>query len=162
MEQRNIPLYLTNLLTLCAAQTYHCFDRKKTQRECQRILKKKGSVLLIWNRRQSGTSEFTAGYKNLVDTYASDIAVSHYALKDEEISAFFPATGPIIRELENWQILDFEQLKGRLLSSSYMPLDGDPGFRPMIEALGSLFDKYNQDGTVRLDYKTRMFFGRFQ
>jgi hypothetical protein len=46
-----------------------------------------------------------------------------------------------LKVFNNQQVFDFEGLKGRLLSSSYMPLQGEPGFEGMIADFKELFDK---------------------
>lgn len=60
---------------------------------------------------------------------------------------------------EHVQRLDFDALRGRLLSSSYAPVAGDPRQAPMLEALRALFDATATDGSVDFAYDTRIFLG---
>ncbi len=62
--------------------------------------------------------------------------------------------------IPNEQIFDYEGLKGRLMSSSYAPKEGNPQHKPMIKRLRSLFDQYQQDGVVAFNYDTHVFAGR--
>ena len=55
--------------------------------------------------------------------------------------------------------LDFPALCGRLLSASYMPQEGHPNYVPMMAAMQELFDRHQQEGTVVVDYDTRVYFG---
>jgi hypothetical protein len=64
------------------------------------------------------------------------------------------------RDLPNHQILDSDSLCGRLRSSSFTPTEGHPNFAPMMDELRNLFDAYQQDGQVRMDYFTRIYFGQ--
>jgi hypothetical protein len=57
------------------------------------------------------------------------------------------------------QLLDFDALRGRLLSSSYAPQAGHPQHAPMLAALQALFDATAINGTVSFDYDTRVFAG---
>jgi hypothetical protein len=62
--------------------------------------------------------------------------------------------------LANEQMLNFEGLKGRLLSSSYTPAEGDPARRKMLEDLEDLFRTHAQNGRVRMEYETELWIGR--
>jgi len=55
--------------------------------------------------------------------------------------------------------MDFNALRGRLLSSSYAPAEGHPRHAPMLEALRVLFDRHAVDGHVEFAYLTRAFAG---
>jgi hypothetical protein len=57
-------------------------------------------------------------------------------------------------------MLDWEGLKGRLLSSSYAPKEGQPNHEPMLAALKILFERCEKGGTVRMDYETEAYLGR--
>jgi len=57
------------------------------------------------------------------------------------------------------QMLDFDALKGRLLSSSYAPTAGQPKHDAMLAALRTLFDQHAIDGNVAFEYQTRAFLG---
>jgi len=66
------------------------------------------------------------------------------------------------RDLPNHQVLDWESLSGRLRSSSFTPTEGHPNYPPMMGELRKLFDAYQQNGRVRLDYFTRVYYGHMQ
>jgi hypothetical protein len=59
----------------------------------------------------------------------------------------------------NKQILDFEGLRGRMLSSSYMPAETDGRFAAAENDLRKLFDKYaDVDGKVVILYDANVFY----
>jgi protein-tyrosine phosphatase len=60
---------------------------------------------------------------------------------------------------ENRQAFDFEGLSGRLLSSSYVPDEGEPGHPKLMEAASRLFEEHQTDGSVVLEYDTQVLFG---
>jgi hypothetical protein len=64
--------------------------------------------------------------------------------------------------LSNFQVFDFEGLAGRVRSSSYVPAQDHPNFVPMIAELERVFRAHQQDGTVRIEYQTHLYFGRLQ
>jgi hypothetical protein len=65
-----------------------------------------------------------------------------------------------VRTFPNQQILDFEGLKGRLMSSSYAPHKGAPDYEPMMVRLRALFDRHERDGRIVMPYETLVYFGR--
>ena len=60
----------------------------------------------------------------------------------------------------NVQPLDFDGLKGRILSSSYMPSETDAAFEPMEIELRRLFEKYAESGRIQILYSTNIFYTR--
>ena len=59
----------------------------------------------------------------------------------------------------NAQLLDYAGLEGRLPSSSYAPGPVHPRYPAMIAALRELFDEFNRDGTVQIDYAVEVHVG---
>lgn len=59
--------------------------------------------------------------------------------------------------LANAQRFDFEGLRGRLLSSSYVPPAGDPRADAMLAAPRALFDQHAEGGFVVMSYKTQVY-----
>jgi hypothetical protein len=78
----------------------------------------------------------------------------------EQMLAFFGANEFTSHALENAQEFDFEGLSGRLRSSSYAPAAGHPQFEPMMEELQHIFATHQQDGVVRMEYRTRIYTGK--
>ncbi len=56
--------------------------------------------------------------------------------------------------------LPFLRLGCRLLSSSYVPEPGAPGYTEMLAELERIFNRHAQDGRVAFAYDTRLFFDR--
>jgi len=61
------------------------------------------------------------------------------------------------RDFYHDELLDFESLKGQLLSASYIPLQGQPGYEPMLEELEQLFNNTQQNGFVKVEYDTKIY-----
>jgi hypothetical protein len=51
-------------------------------------------------------------------------------------------------------------LKGRLLSISYVPAEGELGSDAMLREAEKIFDKHQRGGTVTLAYDTKVYYGR--
>jgi SAM-dependent methyltransferase len=142
---------------LIAAQAFHWFEPEGTRREFRRILRPGGHVALIWNERQLDSTEFLRNYEQLLLKYARDYQqVRHEQIDENVLSGFFRA--PIERvTFPNSQVFDFDGLKGRLLSSSYMPDESDPVLPQMIKELRSLFDKHAENSRIKVLYDTSIF-----
>ncbi len=149
---------------IVAGQAFHWFKLGPARAEFVRILRPAGWVLLVWNERMLDGSAFAEGYEALTRTYSTDYAkVSRSWVTSsgaEVLGPFFGPDGYRVVSFDNEQMLDFDGLSARVLSSSYMPLAGQTGFEPMMASLARLFDENQRDGRVRILYKTNAFFGR--
>lgn len=142
-----------------AGQAFHWFDTKKTRTEFERILKTNGLIALIWNERRTG-SAFEKEYDELIIKHGKDyVQVDHRNIDAERIGAFFNPQPYQLKTFYNEQIFDFDGLKGRLSSSSYMPTTDDEGYEVMITDLQALFDKYQQNGSITIQYDTNVYTG---
>jgi SAM-dependent methyltransferase len=145
---------------VAAAQAFHWFDADGARAEFRRILKPGGWVVLVWNMRRTDTTPFLRGYEKLLREFGTDYAqVNCEQVSEERIAEFFGGQFGS-RSFDNFQSFDFDGLRGRLLSSSYVPLEGHPKFEPMLEALRRLFDAHQRDGRVRVEYDTKLYYGR--
>jgi len=142
---------------IIAAQAFHWFDPEPTRAEFKRILRPGGHVALIWNERQLDSTPFLREYEQLLLKYATDYKrVRHENIDREKLGAFFEK-GFERHSFPNDQIHDFEGLKGRLLSSSYMPAEGDETFELMINELRILLAKHAEAGKITILYDTNVF-----
>jgi SAM-dependent methyltransferase len=143
---------------ITAGQSFHWFDLKATKKEFSRILKPNGYVILIWNRRKKVEQGFLKEYEELLWKYGIDYKI----IESEKLNfnEFFGKNGYEKVMFYNYQDLDYEGLEGRLLSTSYIPKDDHPNFKEMIENLKMIFNKYQKDGIVRIDYDTEVFYGK--
>ncbi|HYR08378.1 MAG TPA: class I SAM-dependent methyltransferase [Longimicrobium sp.] len=143
-----------------AAQAFHWFDPAAVGPEWRRILRPGGWMVLLWNTRQTDSTPFLRAYEALLHEHGTDYAsVNHENVTDESIRAVL-GEGYTRRVVPSAQVFDYEALKGRLLSSSYAPNVDHPGHAPMIAALERIFSEHQQDGRVRFEYDTEIYFGR--
>ncbi len=146
---------------ITAAQAFHWFDPAKTRAEFARILRAEGFIVLIWNERQLDTNDFLREYEKHLIKFGSDYEkVRHDNIDINKLNEFFRKEFSR-KTFANVQILDFEGLKGRLMSSSYMPTETDERFPAMSDELRSLFDKYAENGKINLLYDTNIFYTQF-
>ena len=158
-EATTLPDASVDLVT--AAQAFHWFDGTACRREFARILRPGGAVALVWNERETAGTPFLADYEALLHRHATDYArVNHANTDARKVAEFFAPAGFTMAHFPSEQHLDFEALKGRLLSSSYAPNVGHPGHEPMLGDLRTLFGRHAKDGRVSILYSTNLYFGR--
>jgi hypothetical protein len=116
--------------------------------------------VVVWNDRQMD-SKFANAYEELLVKYGTDYKRVRESYPESGSMQDFFAGGPVSqRHVPNQQILDWEGLAGRLRSSSYAPQQGQPNYAPMMAELEELFRANQQNGQVRMEYSTHVYFGR--
>ena len=156
-EYTTLPEGSVNIIF--AAQAFHWFEPEKTRIEFKRIIHKGGFVALMWNERQLDTTPFLREYEHFLLANASDYEkVRHENVTSDVLSNFFRSEFSQ-KTFANKQILDFEGLRGRMLSSSYMPSETDERFASVENELRKLFEKHaDADGKVAILYDTNVFY----
>lgn len=156
-ERTTLPDACVDWITV--GQAFHWFDVERCREEFRRILRSGGRVLLVWNERREDTP-FLSAYEAFVRRFASDYAeVKHQNVRfDGRIRALFEGAF-VERTFANQQNFDFDGLRGRVLSSSYMPGMNDAACEPMLAALRNLFDRFESNGRVAFEYETAAFLG---
>jgi len=145
---------------VAAAQAFHWFDVESARREFARVLRPRGLVLLVWNDRDVGAGPFMADYEGLLARHGTDYArVNHQKTARERVERLFGPAGFRERFALLDQTLDFDGLRGRLLSSSFVPAPGAAGHPEMMADLAKLFGEHACDGRVVMSYRTRIYTG---
>lgn len=159
-----------------AGQAFHWFDLELVRREFGRILVPGGWVVLVWNVQRATSSPFLEAlqsfwedgrFSKFADQQASERMerVQAYRLNFElaRQGLFEPFFGPgMFQEavFENPLVIDYEGLKGRVLSNGPALEPGDPHYGTMMAALEELFRTHQQNGTVTIEHDTRVVYGQ--
>lgn len=143
-------------LIICA-QAFHWFDTEKSRQEFKRILKTNRYTSLIWNSRRFDTP-FLKDYEELLQQFGTDYnEIKHNNITDDVIKNFFQNNEVKFAEFDYVQKFDFSGLKGRLLSSSYVPDEKDPKTISMLADLQKVFDKHQVGNKIDFAYKTKIY-----
>ncbi|HSZ86520.1 MAG TPA: class I SAM-dependent methyltransferase [Puia sp.] len=153
-EQTGLRKQSVDLITV--AQAFHWMDPALTKKEFLRILKPGGHIVLAWNLRLKNTP-FLKAYDALKLQFGTDYKAAKM-VNEESIQSFYTPMLMKIASFENRQVLDFEGLKGQLLSTSYIPLPDHTDYEQMIEQLVKLFIVHNEKGFVQMVYETKVYF----
>ncbi|GAB6991050.1 class I SAM-dependent methyltransferase [Paenibacillus pini] len=145
---------------IVCAQAFHWFNRSAAQAEFKRILKPGGKVVLLWNSRLTKGTPFREEYEQLLQTFGTDYQqVNHKNISDDILDSFFKGGNMQEARFMNQQVFDFEGLSGRLQSSSYSPVSGDPRYETMMNELRNLFERNKEDDKVFFEYETEVYWG---
>ena len=143
-----------------AAQAFHWFDAERARAEVRRILRPRGRAVVVWNNRRTDSTAFLRDYESLLRRFGTDYAQVAATYGDENSLRKFFTRGYEVKQFDNFQLFDFDGLKGRLLSASYVPLAGHPSHEPMLAELRRVFDAHQQDGRVRIEYDADVYYGK--
>lgn len=144
-----------------AGQAFHWFDKAACKTEFKRILKPSGTVVLMWNDRRTNTTPFLEAYEDCIKMFSTDYKeVDHKNITDQTFDDFYGKGNYKMRAFDNAQLLDYEGLKGRLLSSSYIPSEGHSDYNFMLSVLKKIFNRFAENGKVSIDYDTKVYYGK--
>ena len=158
-EATTLPSASVDFVT--AAQAAHWFDRDCARREFERILNPAGWCVLIWNERRTENTPFLRDYEELLLTYGTDYKEVRHERTTKVIHEFFAPSPYQERSFDLRQQFDYEGAAGRLLSSSYAPLEDHPNHAPMMRELERIVRAHAQNGLIEFEYNTRVFYGKF-
>ena len=142
-----------------AAQAAHWFDLPRARAEFARILKPEGWCVLIWNERRTASTPFLRDYEQLLLNYGTDYKEVRHEHTTAVIHEFFAPAVYRERTFELRQRFDSEGTAGRLLSSSYAPLEGHQNHAPMMKELERIFRAHARDSVIEFEYNIRVFYG---
>lgn len=153
-------LAANSVVLVTAAQAFHWFDPARARAEALRIVRPGGSAALLWNETPRETPPFMADYEALLRRYAPEYEqVRRRRACRPTLQTFFggnPERATFIHRQE----FDFEGLKGRALSSSYVPEPGESAHEPFVCGLREVFERHQHGGRVTFPYETLVYFAR--
>lgn len=146
-----------------AGQAFHWFPLRETRAEFARIVKPQGWVILIWHDRATEGTPFLRAYEDFLHRHAIDYArVQHRQVANPEtIGKFFAPQEVRLISLHAQQRFDMDGLRGRLLSSSYIPREGEKA-EAMLREFPDFFTPFLADGHVAVEYETKIFYGHLR
>jgi SAM-dependent methyltransferase len=151
----------TSIDLIAVGQAFHWFDVSAAGREFRRILKPNGWVVIVWQDRRMEQTPCAREYEHLLERFGVDYKTVKEAYPEaSKIRHFFDAQTFASRDLPNKQLLDWDGLRGRLRSSSYAPTEERESYAPMMAELQRIFDAYQQNGIVSMEYFARVYFGK--
>jgi SAM-dependent methyltransferase len=146
---------------ITVGQAMHWFDLDATRREFVRVLRPGGWCVVVYNHRKMRGDAFHAGYERILVEFGIDYdVVQSNHLPAERLVEFFAPAPMVCATLVNIQPMTLQGLRGRVLSSSYMPQEGHARYPAMMDAVDALFARHAQNGVVRMEYETAVCWGQ--
>jgi SAM-dependent methyltransferase len=147
---------------ITVGQAFHWFDQEKAKQEFIRILKPDGWVVLAWNIACNKTP-FMVAYEQIWLKYlappSTSIETDGQAI-EAGLRAWYSPGVSNFEPFDNSQVVDFNGLRGRILSSSYSPTPENPKYQPLLDELESIFNTHQVNGKVSIDYECRVCYGQ--
>lgn len=145
--------------TIVVGQAFHWFDKNQFKKECNRILRQNGYIVLLWNRKTQNTimeierKNLRRQYTNIVDMYDNDWALREIAIK--EFYRWFRS-----KIFDNPIINSYEEFIGRSLSDSRAPVYDTSIYMDYQIALGKYFEKYSVNERITISNETVVYWGK--
>lgn len=151
----NLPDNSVDYVTV--AQAFHWFDAKAFKKECKRVLKPEGKVIIVYNSRdeKAGCTKALADlrYKYNPEFHGFSNGMSH-----EKCVAFYSEKCDIFRT-DNTLIYDRQGYVERVLSSSYSLKEGDSRYREYLQEINEIFDTFSVDNYITIPTETVAYIG---
>jgi ubiquinone/menaquinone biosynthesis C-methylase UbiE len=160
------------------SQSFHCFDEEKFKKECQRILKNKNNVIILWYRVDFNNpiiaemlKSIKENYKNYKTRYdnKSEVDGSLAEAKIDNSSARHFYNGKSkMKDIMSKAILSEEEFISLGLSLSLFPITHDMNTvskllesdnfnkNKYINDLKNIFKKYSKNNLIELDFNVQI------
>jgi SAM-dependent methyltransferase len=136
-----------------AAQAFHWFDAAAFFKESKRILRKGGSIAIIYNKRDEKSAY-------IKEAMALGEQFGHSPVRNETISETLNnlvKDGWTFKTFKTNVAINSEGFIGNMLSSSHAPLKGEAGYEEYVRELKKLFGKFENGGRLTIPYDTVLY-----
>ena len=148
---------------IVVGNAFHWFKHEQVRQEFLRLLSPPGWVVLAWNLERNNGSPFAIAFEQFWQTYidpAARFARLSERKRPDYLTQFFGAERLKEKSLDNYQVCDCDALKGLALSFLKAPQADDPRYPTMLDELQAIFNQYQENGTVTLEYDTAIVYGQ--
>lgn len=156
-EAEHTPLSENSIDFITAAQSFHWFDMPLFKKECQRLLKPEGTVILLWNNGLS--NPMSEEYAALFRRFSPPSSTTHPTdTLFENIERFY--RNYEVQRFSNTFVQKKEIYVAACLSTSQAIGPKHPQYPEFVKELERLFDRYQTDGTVCSLNETVLYVGK--
>lgn len=153
----NTTLLSDSIDCVTAAQAFHWFDAESFKKECRRILKPEGKIIIVYNSRDE-QAECNLALAEIYKKFCSDFRGFSNGINSEKCRDFFGGKCEIFC-VENAQFYSRQGYIKRVLSSSYSLQENDVSFAEYIEDVGRVFDTFAEGGVLKVPIHTKAYIG---
>lgn len=140
---------------IVVAQAFHWFDAVSFRKECQRLLKPGGKVVIISNERVAEdkiNKEIAEVYRKYCPNFKG---FSNGMMETVGIYENFFEEGYTFKSYGNPLIYNQSSFIGRHLSSSFSLTKEDELYSKLVEALSNIFERNSENGVLTLPNITK-------
>lgn len=153
-EDTTLPAHSVDLVT--TAQAFHWFNAPAFKKECRRILKPSGYVVIIYNSRFNPRKTELV---QILQKYCPRFHGFSNQLQEKDFRTFFNSHCQILK-FANPQSYDQAKYVARVLSSSYSLSKDDPQYKDYIQALNDLGRQIFKDRVIKANLITTAYIGK--
>jgi FkbM family methyltransferase len=148
---------------VAVGRALHWFDLERAMAEFRRILKPGGWVFVVGAGRDDDSSAANVALRALMDDYAAaernlDRVVALY----ERVGEFFTQGTYLHREIPGEMRLDWERLRGMMLSASMAPVNDAARLAEFEQRLRAVFEEFSRDSEMVLRTRYTVSAGQFE
>lgn len=135
------------------AQAFHWFVVETAVREFRRILRPRGRLAIVWNRRDRDDA-FALGYRDALAAIDAEAPAERMSCDPEVVTRIGCFQSHRLRSFANLQPMTEEQLIGRAMSTSSVPRAGER-LQRLLAMLADLHARHRgPDGLATMVYRT--------
>lgn len=142
---------------ITAAQSFHWFDSEAFRKECRRVLKPGGRVLIVYNSRDE-KADCTKALAALRRKYNPEFHGFSNGISNETCMDFFTGSCEIFRS-DNTQTYCRQDYINRVLSSSYSINENEESYGTYLREINEIFDSFSRDGYMTIPTETIAYIG---
>lgn len=146
---------------ITVAQAFHWFDRENFKKECQRILKPEGKVILVWNNRVNNHELVIDNYevnRKYCPNFKGFSDGMYGKTNKDDFSDFFNGKYET-KVFSNNLIFDMDGFIGRNLSASYSLKSNDTRYNDYVNELKEIYIKHSNEGQLTMPNLTYSYVG---
>lgn len=161
-DASNTTLQNESVDFITSAQAFHWFDPSAFRKECRRVLKPDGLVVLLWNIRDMNSFVNKECFE-IYTQYCDRFTGFHGGIQrdDIKIKEFFDNEYERI-EYDNPLFYKKEDFTKRCLSGSYSLKETDANYGTYLSLFDKIFEKYNENGILTMGNKSVAYIGKMQ
>jgi len=143
---------------LCIDETFSQYDVLRMGIEFERILRLNSYVLLLQNKLLDIPKTFTSAYLAFINKKHKDDELLASLPKKERLDVFYK-NGFVQQKFKNQQWLNWSMLE-QYYQTALEKENQSPSSNALVE-LKELFEAFQKDGQVHLEYQTYLYYGLF-